>query len=344
MLKTTESFAETTKMDSQNDCLSDVLRSMRISGSLLFREEYAAPWAVTIPSAERLGNFLQIGPGTRAVAFHLVERGHLEIELEDGNEAVVEAGEMAICFAGAGHQISQGANPRVVPVEEFLTGDGNPFRPTEKDRGRSTSLMCGMFFLHDTHLNPLFAALPPLLHASVSRSRRFHNLSGVADLMAQEMNRQSFGSGYVIERLLELLCAEAVRSHIAAIHHQDVGWLRGLRDPTVGRAIALIHARPGDLWSVGRLAEGVAMSPSRFAARFAAALGESPMAYVAKWRMNVAGRLLDRTQQGVGDIASDVGYESLAAFNRAFKRHVGVPPAAWRTRERLLSQPGLDTI
>ena len=184
MLKTTESFAETTKIDSQSDCLSDVLRSMRISGSLLFREEYSTPWAVTIPNADNLGNLLRVRPGVRAVAFHLVERGHLEIELDDGSEAVVEAGEMAICFAGAAHQISQGANPRVVPVETFLTGDGNPFRPTEKDRGRSTSLMCGMFFLHDTHLNPLFAALPPLLHASVSRSRRFHNLSGVADLMA----------------------------------------------------------------------------------------------------------------------------------------------------------------
>jgi AraC-like DNA-binding protein len=278
------------------------------------------------------------------VAFHFVERGHVEITLQTGTEAVVEAGEMAICFAGAAHQISQGSNPHVVPVDTLLTGGGNVFRPSEKNRVRSTSLMCGVFLLHDTHLNPLFAALPPLLHASVSRSSGCHNLSGVADLMAHEMNRQSFGSGYVIERLLELLCAEAVRSHIETIHHQEVGWLRGLRDPTVGRAIAMIHSRPGENWSVRRLAEGVAMSPSRFAARFAAALGESPMAYVAKWRMNVAGRLLDRTQRGISDIAADVGYESLAAFNRAFKRHVGVPPAAWRARERLLSPPVLAVI
>ena len=96
----------------------------------------------------------------------------------------------------------------------------------------------------------------------------------------------------------------------------------------------MIHSQPGESWSVERLAQGVVMSPSRFAARFAAALGESPMAYVAKWRMNVAGRLLDGTQRGTSEIAAEVGYESLAAFNRAFKRHVGVPPAAWRARER----------
>lgn len=332
MLKTTESFAETTTTDFQNDCLSDVLRSMRISGSLLLREEYATPWAISIPNTDKLGALLHVSAGVRVVAFHFVERGHVEIALHDGNEAVIEAGEVAICFAGAAHRISQGANSHIVPVETLLTDGGNVFRPSEKSRTRSTSLLCGVFLLHDTHLNPLFAALPPLLHASVSRSSGFHNLSGVAGLMAHEMSQRSFGSGYMIERLLELLCAEAVRLHIETIPQQAVGWLRGLRDPTVGRAIAMIHSQPGEHWSVRRLAEGVAMSPSRFAARFAAALGESPMAYVAKWRMNVASRLLNGTQRGVSEIAAEVGYENLAAFHRAFKRHLGVPPATWRAR------------
>ena len=334
MLKTTDLLAETTNIDSTNDCLSDVLRSMRISGSLLLGEAYTTPWAISIPSAERLGALLRVSAGVRVVAFHFVERGQVEIALKGGDEMVVQAGEIAICFAGAAHQISQGANPRVVPVETLLTGGENTFRPSEQNRARCTSLLCGVFLLHDTYLNPLFAALPPLLHASLSRPSGFHNLTGVAQLMAQEMNRRSFGSGYVIERLLELLCAEAVRSHIETIPQQAVGWLRGLRDPVVGRAITMIHSQPGESWSVERLAQGVVMSPSRFAARFAAALGESPMAYVAKWRMNVAGRLLDGTQRGTSDIAAEVGYESLAAFNRAFKRHVGVPPAAWRARER----------
>lgn len=336
MLKTTESFAETTNIDAQSDCFSDLLRSMRISGSLLLKEEYASPWAISIPNADKLGELLQVGVGLRVVAFHLVERGHVQITLQNGDEAVVAAGEIAICIAGSAHRISQGSNPHVVPVETFLTGGGNAFRPAEKNRARSVSLLCGVFLLHDTHLNPLFAALPPLLHASVSRSRDAYSLSGVASLMAQEINQKSFGTGYVVERLLELLCAEAIRSYMETIHHQKVGWFTGLRDPMVGRAIATIHSRPGENWSVRRLAQSVAMSPSRFAARFVTALGDSPMVYVTKWRMNVASRLLDSTQQGVSEIATAVGYENLAAFNRAFKRHIGVTPAAWRTHKRLL--------
>ncbi|MEW6324380.1 MAG: AraC family transcriptional regulator [Nitrospirota bacterium] len=339
MPRKTEIFAETTGIDAQDDCLSEILRSMRISGSILLKEEYAMPWGISIPSADKLGALLHVSAGARVVAFHFVHRGHIEITLDNGDEADVEAGEMAICFAGTAHQISQGLNPHVMPVETLLAGSDNVFRPGEKNRARSTSLLCGVFLLHDTHLNPLFAALPPLLHASVSRSSGWPSLSGVADLLAQETTRRSFGSGYVIDRLLELLCAEAVRSHLETSHHQAVGWFRGLRDPTVGRAIAMIHSQPGENWSVKRLAHGVAMSPSRFAARFAAALGESPMAYVAKWRMNVASRLLNGTQRGIGEIAADVGYVSLPAFHRAFKRHLGVPPAAWRARDKNVMIP-----
>lgn len=332
MTKTAISFAETTEVDTQGDCLSDTLRTMRVSGSVLLREMYAAPWAVSIPHAERLRSLLRVGSRIRVAAFHFVERGHIEITQQNGAETVLETGEMAICFAGAAHQISQGSNPPIVAVDTLLSGGENVFKPSEKNRARSTSLICGVFFLHDTHLNPLFAALPPLLHVSSSRLHGFHNFHSVVELMSREMNQPSPGSSYVIERLLELLCAEAIRSHLATNNHPETGWFKGLKDPTVGRAIAMIHARPGENWSVDRLAQGVAMSPSRFAARFTGALGESPMAYVAKWRMNVAGRLLDGTQRGITDIAADVGYESLAAFNRAFKRHVGIPPAAWRMR------------
>jgi AraC-like DNA-binding protein len=133
---------------------------------------------------------------------------------------------------------------------------------------------------------------------------------------------------------LEMLCAEAIRSHLEAVPAEAAGWFSGVKDTIVGRAIALIHAQPGADWSVNRLAQGVAMSPSRFAARFTTALGDSPMAYVTKWRMNVAGRRLAGTQQGMARIAAEVGYDSLAAFHRAFKKHVGVPPATWRAQQR----------
>lgn len=333
MLKTTDSFAKTTEINSHGDVLSDTLRSLRIAGSVLLREDYAAPWGISIPNASRLGALFGVKVGVRVIAFHLVESGHCDIKLENGDAALIEAGEMAVCFAGTAHQITQGTNPKILSVETLLAGGENTKRPEVTGRARGASLLCGAFLLHDTFLNPLFAALPPLLRTTVSRSGEFHNLSGVARLMAQEIDRKSIGGGYIVERLLEALCAEAIRAHVEAIPRQEVGWLSGIKDPVVGRAVAAIHAQPGEDWSVTRLAQGVAMSPSRFAARFTATLGNSPMVYVAQWRMNVACRLLAGTQQGIGQIAATVGYESPAAFNRAFKKHVGIPPAAWRTRK-----------
>lgn len=334
MLNTTNLFAETTMTDYLGDVLSDTLRSMRISGSVLLREEYAAPWGVAIPNASQLAALFSVKPEVRIVAFHLVESGHCEIKLENGVVAVIEAGEMAVCFGGTAHQISQGTNPKILPVATLLAGGANTQRPTAVGRVCGAALLCGVFLLHDTFLNPLFAALPPLLRTRVSQPGDFYNLSGVARLMAQEIDRKSLGGGYIVERLLEALCAEAIRAHIATTPRHEAGWISGIQDPVVGRAVAAIHAQPGANWSVTRLAQGVAMSPSRFAARFAATLGNSPMVYVAQWRMHVACRLLVGTRQGVDQIAAAVGYESPAAFNRAFKKHVGVPPAAWRTREQ----------
>lgn len=333
MLKMTDHIAKTTVSIQNVDCLSDVLQAMRIRGSLLLNEDYAPPWAVSIPSADHLGGLLQVGSGVQVVAFHFARRGHFQITLTNGPQASVEAGELAICFTGAAHHISCGPKVRPVAVEKLLMEGKNAFKSHKTNKLGGTSLTCGVFLLHDTHLNPLFGALPPLLHVSAGRESRLHNVHRVADLLAHEMSRPSLGGRYVIDRLLELLCTEAVRSHMDEGVHPEIGWFRGLKDPTVGRALGLIHAQPGEPWSIRLLAETVAMSPSRFAARFALALGESPMAYVTKWRMNVAARLLVDTDQGLGSVAAHIGYENVAAFSRAFKKHMGVSPAAWRARE-----------
>lgn len=327
-------------MNSFEDVLSNTLSSLRISGSLLLRETYEAPWGVAIPSGDSLRKLLGVVSGARVVAFHLVEAGFCNIKLENGDEVAISAGELAVCFGGEAHQISRGENPHILPVEALLANAGN-VNPTKKSKGEhSTSLMCGVFLLHDTLFNPLIAALPPLLHASISRSGEFHNLSGVARLMAQEIDRKSFGSGYMVERLVEVLCAEAIRAHIETVPGQEVNWLNGIKDPIVGRAIAAIHSNPGDNWSVKRLAECVALSPSRFAARFTSSIGDSPMAYITKWRMNVACRQLIGAKQNIAQVASSVGYESMAAFSRTFKKHAGLPPAAWRAQAIIIPPVG----
>jgi AraC-like DNA-binding protein len=334
MAKAIDKFADTTAVTGMNDVVDDALTSLHISGSVLLREAYSPPWAITVPGADKLAALLDVKAGARVVAFHLVEFGHCAIEPEGGENVLLKAGEMAVCFGGEAHRISQGKAPRAQPLETLLAGGKNAQRPPATGLASGTSLLCGVFLLHHTAFNPLFTALPRLMHTTLSRSGALHNLSGVARLMAEEIDRKSLGGRYVVERLLEVLCAEAVRAHIETAPYQNASWFQGIKDPVVGRAIAAIHEHPGKGWSVQRLARVVAMSPSRFAARFAESLGDSPMAYITKWRINVACRQLVTSQQGIDQIAASVGYESSAAFNRAFKKHVGLPPAAWRTRER----------
>lgn len=318
-------------MEPQDDILSDILRSMQIRGSTLLNDAYVTPWAISIPDANQMAALLAMKSGVHVVAFHLVKRGSIEVTAADGTSITAEAGEIVIGFGGMAHQIGQGHSALTWPVEKLLAGHANVFAPHSPDQSRYTSLTCGVFFLHDVELNPLFAALPAWLHLSMRCLKGRRNFALVADSLTQEVDQTYMGKGYVIDRLLELLCAEAIRSHMELMSTQTTGWIAGLKDPVVAGAIAQIHAHPGDAWTVKRLAECMNLSPSRFAARFVAATGDSPMAYVTKWRMNVASRLLTQTQQGVYEVATAVGYESVAAFNRAFKKHLGLPPGAWRS-------------
>jgi AraC-like DNA-binding protein len=333
MPTTTEYYADTTEMRRQLSIIDDLLRSLRISGSVLLREPYVTPWAIAIPDQMQLSALLGVSAGIRVVAFHLVEFGHCTIQPQNGEEILLSAGELAICFGGEAHHLSQGDATQTLSIEGLLTQGQNPRHPEVVGQTAGASLMCGAFMLHHTNFNPLFTALPAVLHARLSRRGELHNLSGVARLMAEELDRNFLGGGYVVERLLEVLCAEAIRAHVETSSRQETGWFRGIKDPVVGRAVEAIHARPGSDWSVTRLAADVAMSPSRFATRFTEALGDSPMAYVTKWRMNVACRQLLTTRQSIELIAANCGYESLAAFSRAFRKHVGISPTSWRVEK-----------
>ncbi|MEN8131458.1 MAG: AraC family transcriptional regulator [Pseudomonadota bacterium] len=326
--------AVTTDRSLDTDVLDDALRSLHISGSVLLRGTYEPPWAVAVPDSSDLATLLETGKFVRAVAFHLVEFGHCEIVADKDETRHLKAGEMAICFGGRSHQLSQGRPAKVQTIESLLTGGPNLQRADPGSVSDKTSLLCGAFLLRHSEFNPLFSALPSVMRASLSRAGEFNNLSGVARLMAEEIDQRSLGGGYVVERLLEVLCAEAVRSHLETVSPDKTNWFRGIKDPIIGKAVAAIHAHPGQNWSVQRLADRVAMSPSRFAVRFSESIGDSPMSYVTKWRMSLACRALANGNRSVDQIAEKVGYESPAAFSRAFKKHVGVSPAAWKSQTR----------
>lgn len=352
MLKAIVCFAETTAPASEDisrhtmhaqDPYSTVFRSMRVRGSLLLHEHYSPPWGIDIPGSADLAKAMGEGQGSRVVPFHIVRQGHFDLQPVAAPAQRVEAGQLAICFGGQPHRMARDRAPRAIGFEELLASEGaNIFRPLDPCDPGATHLVCGAFVLRDTRLNPLFAALPGVLVAPFVGGDGRGDLGSLVGLLVHELEQRRDGGEFMVERLVELLCAEAIRTQ-QQLPDPAVGWFRGLRDPLVGRSIASIHAAPEHDWSVRSLAEEAQISPSRFAARFRETLGESPMLYLTKWRMNVASRLLDRTELGIGAVASRVGYGNLASFSRAFKKHLGSPPATWRA-DRALARNSAEQL
>jgi AraC-like DNA-binding protein len=317
--------------------LDDALEDLRITGSVLLHEAYAPPWAIAVPDEARLRTILRVGADTRVLLFHFVRRGRFELRMKGHATKCVEAGEVAICATGAAHSMSLGRGGPALPLESVLNGvasAGSAGRHPD-----ATELVCGAFFAHAAPLNPMLGALPPVVKVSTTDASFSPMLSGVAWMLAHELNRGALG-GFTAARVIELLCAESIRAYQRSAGAEHVGWFKGLSDSRVSEAIRCIHAAPDKRWTVEGLAAKVALSPSRFAARFRGTVGRSVMAYVAAWRANVACRLLRETTLALGEIAGRVGYESLPAFSRAFKAQMGQAPAAWRAAQVRTSDPG----
>ncbi len=339
MIISTDNIAETTEFDFSYNVFSETLRFLKITGSLLLNEDYCSPWAVSIPDKKELAESLENKTNVHIAAFHLVRRGYIEIELENGNKEVVREGEMVICFAGVFHTIYQGTRKLARPFKDIMQGGQNIFQPTEDNYAQSTSLICGIFMLHNTHLNPLFEALPPLMKISSKQSDSYFSSStaSIIGLLLSEIEQQSFVHDYILERYLELLCAKCIHSYIETAPEEDVGWFHAIKDPKIANVIIAIHSQPASAWSVKALANIISLSPSRFATRFTEIMGIPPMVYVTRWRMYLASKILKDTQLGIEQISVQVGYDNVAAFSRTFKRMLGSSPGIWRSSIRCQS-------
>lgn len=327
MIEATPKLTKTTEVNDNGDPLDSALDDLRITGSVLLHETYAAPWAIAVPGEARLRQILGVGADTRVLLFHFVRRGHFTLRLAGHDPVTVEAGDVAICPTGAAHRMSLGRGGSARAIEAVLRGvESGSAPPAGVD---ATELVCGVFLAHAAPLNPMLSALPAVLKVSTADASFSPMLAGVAWMLAHEVERKALG-GFSAARVIELFCAESIRAFQRSAGAGQAGWFKGLADPRISEAIRCVHAAPGDRWSVARLAAIVALSPSRFAARFKAVVGRSVMGYVAAWRVNVACRLLRESRLGLGDIAERVGYESLPAFSRAFKSQIGQAPAAWR--------------
>lgn len=333
MAKFTEKYAETTDPVCSHDLISDLLRSMQVSGGVLLNECYLAPWAISIPDHKSLAEKLVGNQRTHVAAFHLVQRGSIDVQLENGERDTVYEGEMVICYSGQGHTIFQGSNVQVLPFDVLMHTGENKFKPAEENEPQSTSLLCGVFQLNNTTCNPLFEALPPLLKLSTKhRGESAHpSIKTLINLLLSEIAYPSYAHEYIVGRYLELLCAHSIGAYIESNRATGSnGWLYAIKNPMVAKVIVAIHSQPGYCWSVNAMAELGHLSPSRFATLFSQILGVSPMTYVTQWRMYVASNLLKLPQSNIEKITSMMGYENVAAFSRAFKRTMGISPGAWR--------------
>jgi AraC-like DNA-binding protein len=268
------------------------------------------------------------------VLFHLVLEGEALARLEGSSDVSVRAGDIITFPQGHAHRMWQGQPPRWYDTEPLvrraLAGSFEAERNT--GRGDRTRFVCGYFRCDSFVGDVILAGLPPLLTVSVRDHERPSWLEEAILFLASEATSDHPGRSALLTKLSEALFVETLRRWMARLPPDQTGWLAGARDAVVGAALARLHREPSRKWSVDTLAREVGASRSTLVDRFAQYLGEPPMAYLARWRLRLGARLLGTSRHSVIEIATRVGYESEAAFNRAFSRQYGVPPGRYRRR------------
>jgi AraC-like DNA-binding protein len=314
------------------DVLSDVLRSVRLTGAVYFDLELSSPWVAEAPPSRDITAVVM--PGShRVIEFHLIARGACwghavgddPIRLGEGDLIVFPQGDAHVLSSAPGMRAAPEMSPyarQSMPLPMFYElGGGGP------DRAR---VVCGFLGCDERPYNPLLAALPRVIHLSATCAQAATSWLGLLlHIAACESREKRPGSENILGRLSELMFVETIRRYLATLPPSQTGWLAGLRDPVVGRALAALHGDARGRWTVEQLARVVGQSRSVFAERFTQMVGQPPMQYLALWRMQLASRLLAEGRQ-VAIVADAVGYESEAAFSRAFKKLVGQAPASWR--------------
>jgi AraC-like DNA-binding protein len=313
------------------DVLSEVLRTVRLTGATFFSAEFRAPWGFTSPRIDTVVQTLQ-EPDTHLVLFHLVLDGGAMARVDGEEETVLEAGDVVAFPHGHAHRVWHGQPGRWYDTEpavrRALTGDLQVTRTG--GAGAVTRFVCGYFSCDRWLSEVVLAGLPAMLKVRVRDSNRAGWLEEAIQFLAAEAASDHAGRGALLTTLSEALFVETLRRWMSALPAEERGWLAGARDDVVGRALALLHRRPARCWTVDILARQVGASRSTLAERFAHFLDEPPMTYLARWRLQLGARLLLSTRLSVLEVAARVGYVSEAAFNRAFRREYGLPPGRYR--------------
>ncbi len=324
------------------DTLSEVLKSVRLAGATFFSAEFRAPWGFESPPVEEIVSVLSLGGG-QVVLYHLVTEGRATARLADGGgEVALEAGDVVIVPHGDAHSVWNGRptswHDMVPDAQRALAGDLRVSRAG--GTGDITRFVCGYFSCERPAGHLFLSGLPRILRIRLRGAVEGDWIERAICYLAAEGPSGGAGRLALLARLSEALFVETLRRYMVGLPPGMTGWWAGARDPIAGHALALMHGDPARPWSVAELAHEVGASRSVLIQRFSHFLGEPPMAYLTRWRLQLGARLLETTSRSVVEIASEVGYESEAAFNRAFKRQFELPPGRYRRRRRPPAEMG----
>ena len=323
------------------DPLSDLLRVIRLDGAFFFAVEAAGPWSVETVAARELSP--RIMPASEhLIPYHILTDGSCWGGLAGADQVELAPGDVIVFPHGDAHVMSSGRGLPFGPEVRRMAPARFPETVVLGDRGgHGARFVCGFLGCDRRPFNPLLESLPRQMHM---RGMSNAWLDGFTRRLQEESSLGRAGADGVLTRLAELMFMEVLRRYLEDLPPGQTGWLAGLRDELVGRVLALLHARPGHPWTLDELARDVASSRSNVARRFALLVGQPPMQYLAQWRMQVAANLLSQSGAKIAAIGAEVGYDSEAAFSRAFKKATGVAPGAWREGRRAARGTGTVAI
>lgn len=324
------------------DTLSDVLRAVRLRGAVFYYVSFSATWSAEAVAASEMASAVMPG-ADHVIEYHMVIKGDGWATVAGLDPVPLRAGDVVMFPHGDGHVLSSAPGlrpnriaadwvfatrnePRPLPIS-FHDGVLQPGGPMPVDSADAV-IVCGFIGCDLRPFNPLIASLPRILHVPAVRTGGW--VAHVIDQAAAESRMPRAGSDVLLARMSEMIFVDVVRTYVESLTEPSHGWLAGLRDRFVGRALELMHGAPAHDWTIDELGKRVGLSRSAVHERFTQLVGQPPMQYLTHWRMQLASNRLRSTSANVASIAVDVGYDSEAAFARAFKRAVGVSPATWR--------------
>jgi AraC-like DNA-binding protein len=323
------------------DPLSDVLRTVKLTGALFFLTDASFPWGVEIPHPDAFSSII-LPRAQHVVSYHIILKGAGWASIPGIASTRFEAGDILVfahhdpysMLSAPGQPPELDADATVAFFREMAAGR-LPFTVHEGGGGEPRSeFVCGFLGCDMRPFNPVLSTLPRLLRVRRSNAAQDSLLNRLIDITLAEVRQPRVGGGTIRLRLSELIFVEVLRQHLQSLPTRETGWLSGLRDPSIGKVLAMLHERPAYPWTLNELACRAGMSRAALAARFTHLVGHAPIAYLTLWRMQIAARLLADGCMKVASVGREIGYDSEAAFSRAFKKIVGLSPAAWRKSVR----------